>query len=62
MKLYNNNNIDLEIINIKVLEIFITLFQDLENNNQILYEEDFIKLSFNLYKKMNIYQKNILIE
>ena len=25
-----------EIINIKVLEIFITLFQDLENNNQIL--------------------------
>lgn len=32
----NNNNIDLEKINIKVLEIFITLFQDLENNNQIL--------------------------
>ena len=58
----DNFNINLENIDINILEIFIPLFQEIDNNNDVLNEEDFVESSFILYNKMSIYQKNILIE
>ena len=58
----DNNNINLENIDINLLEIFIPLFQEIDNNNDILNEDDFVESSFNLYNEMSIYQKNILLE
>ena len=58
----DNNNINLENIDINILEVFIPLFQEIDNNNDRLNEDDFVESSFNLYNEMNIYQKNILLE
>ncbi len=58
----DNNNINLKNIDINLLEVFIPLFQEIDNNNDLLNEDDFIEYCFNLYNKMSIYHKNILIE
>ena len=58
----DNNNINLENIHIKILEIFLPLFQEIDNNNKVLNKKDFVEYCFEFYNKMNVYQKNILIE
>ena len=58
----DKNNIELDKIDVKVIEMFFPLLYELEKHNGGLNEEEFFYSCMEMYKTFTIYEKNILIE